>query len=159
MYSLNVVHRYIPKNFEPAELKKVKLQEQMSGLKHDFSAEIETNLQKASAQADDDESEIDPIDECKNFDMGAIQTFGLTWIHALCVLDLILISFFVSIVLHEIQERMDWLEEMEKLGEGRSYKALIKSEIEERLRAIKRLQTTETGVKQWFFGFLFLSFE
>lgn len=78
MYSLNSVHRYIPKNFEPAELKKVKLQEQMSGLKHDFSAEIETNLQKASAQADDDDSEIDPIDECKNFDIGGIQTFGLT---------------------------------------------------------------------------------
>lgn len=43
---------------------------------------------------------------------------------------------------------MDWLEEMEKLGEGRTYKALIKSEIEERLRAIKRLQPTETGAKQ-----------
>lgn len=57
-------------------------------------------------------------------------------------------SFSFTLVLHEIQERMDWLEEMEKLGEGRSYKALIKSEIEERLRAIKRLQPTETGVKQ-----------
>lgn len=35
---------------------------------------------------------------------------------------------------------MDWLEEMEKLGEGRSYQTLIKSEIEERLRHIKQLQ-------------------
>lgn len=57
-------------------------------------------------------------------------------------------SFSLTLVLHEIQERMDWLEEMEKLGEGRSYKVLIKSEIEERLRAIKRLQPTETGAKQ-----------
>lgn len=46
----------------------------------------------------------------------------------------------VVLVLHEIQERMDWLEEMEKLGEGHVYKPLIKSEIEERLRLIKRLQ-------------------
>lgn len=68
--------RYIPKNFEPAELKKVKLQEEMSGLKHDFSIENETNLQKASIQANDDESEIDPIDECNKFEMNAIQIFG-----------------------------------------------------------------------------------
>lgn len=54
-------------------------------------------------------------------------------------------------MLHEIQERMDWLEEMDKLGEGHAYKALIKSEIEERLRAIKRLQPSETGAKHWFF--------
>lgn len=50
-------------------------------------------------------------------------------------------------VLHEIQERMDWLDEMEKLGEGRAYQPLIKLEIEERLRAIKRLQPAETGVE------------
>lgn len=50
--------------------------------------------------------------------------------------------FVGVLVLHEIQERMDWLEEMEKLGEGHKYKGLIKSEIEERLRSIKRLQPT-----------------
>lgn len=72
------MQRYIPKNFEPAEMKKVKLQEKMSGLKHDFSIDNETNLQKASIEADDDESEIDPIDECKNSEMSAIQIFGLT---------------------------------------------------------------------------------
>lgn len=59
------MQRYIPKNFEPAEMKKVKLQEKMSGLKHDFSIENETNLPKASIDANDDESEIDPIDERK----------------------------------------------------------------------------------------------
>lgn len=48
------------------------------------------------------------------------------------------------LVLHEIQERMDWLEEMEKLGEGHIYKPLIKNEIEERLRLIKRLQPEST---------------
>lgn len=56
--------------------------------------------------------------------------------------------YFFPPVLHEIQERMDWLEEMEKLGEGHVYKPLIKSEIEERLRAIKRLQPTKAGAKQ-----------
>lgn len=70
--------------------------------------------------------------------------------------SLIWFFFIYPLVLHEIQERMDWLEEMEKLGEGRTYKALIKSEIEERLRAIKRLQPTEPGVKQWFFLWFFL---
>lgn len=53
------------------------------------------------------------------------------------------------LVLHEIQERMDWLEEMEKLGEGHIYKPLIKSEIQERLCLIKRLQpeSTEKGTE------------
>lgn len=72
------MQRYIPKKFEPAELKKVKLQEKMSGLKHDFSIENETNLLKASLETDDDESEIDPIDERKQLEMSAIQSFGMT---------------------------------------------------------------------------------
>lgn len=76
---LCVLQRYIPKNFEPAELKKVKLQETMSGLKHDFSFENEANLANASIDATDDESEIDPIDECKEREMSDIQSFGLTW--------------------------------------------------------------------------------
>lgn len=54
-------------------------------------------------------------------------------------------SFCHRVVLHEIQERMDWLEEMEKLGEGHIYKPLIKSEIEERLRLIKQLQPDANG--------------
>lgn len=47
-------------------MKKLKLQEEMSGLKHSFSIENEPNLQNASSQANDNESEIDPIDECEN---------------------------------------------------------------------------------------------
>lgn len=42
---------------------------------------------------------------------------------------------------------MDWLEEMEKLGEGHKYKPLIKTEIEERLRSIKKLQPHSNGDK------------
>lgn len=59
-------------------MKKLKLQEKMSGLKHDFSIEDESNLLKASTDANDDESEIDPIDECKKLEMSGIQSFGLT---------------------------------------------------------------------------------
>lgn len=51
-------------------------------------------------------------------------------------------------VLHEIQERIDWLEEMKKLGEGRMYESIIKTEIEERLRRIKRLQPDSTEKKK-----------
>lgn len=59
------------------------------------------------------------------------------------------LNFFCSFpVLHEIQERVDWLEEMEKLGEGHKYKQKIKSEIEERLRLIKRLQPDVNGENQ-----------
>lgn len=73
------MQRYIPKNFEPAEMKKVKLQETMSGLKHDFSIENESNLLKASLEVADDESKIDPIDERKKLRMNGIESFGLTW--------------------------------------------------------------------------------
>lgn len=59
----------------------------------------------------------------------------------------VLVCLFFSAVLHEIQERMDWLEEMEKLGEGHKYKPLIKTEIEERLRSIKKLQPHSNGDK------------
>lgn len=72
------MQRNIPKNFEPAEMKKVKLQETMSGLKHDFSIENESNLLKASLEVADDESEIDPIDERKKLRMNGIESFGLT---------------------------------------------------------------------------------
>ncbi|XP_055304177.1 UPF0193 protein EVG1 homolog [Sitodiplosis mosellana] len=112
--------KFIPTHYEPSELKKVRLQEKMSGLKHEFSIENEPNLRGVMSPSKDDDGEIDPVDE----------------------------------LLHEIQERMDWLEEMEKLGEGHIYKPLIKNEIEERLRLIKRLQpdanrkTTESNGEQ-----------
>lgn len=44
-------------------MKKVRLQEEMSGLKHHFS--IENATQEASSQPRDDENDIDPVDECK----------------------------------------------------------------------------------------------
>lgn len=61
MYSMV---RFIPKRFEPCELKKVRLQEEMSGLKHQFSIENETNLDRVTSPPKDDDKEIDPVDEC-----------------------------------------------------------------------------------------------
>lgn len=58
--------RFIPQKFEPVELKKLRLQEKMSGLKHDFSMENEGNAQKDANQTNDDENQVDPIDECKS---------------------------------------------------------------------------------------------
>lgn len=46
---------------------------------------------------------------------------------------------FIS-VLNEIQERAEWLNEMEGLGEGKKYKQLILNEIAERLRLIKEYE-------------------
>lgn len=43
-------------------------------------------------------------------------------------------------VLQEIEERTDWLEEMEKLGEGKKYKEIIQGQIAERLRQIKQIK-------------------
>lgn len=63
--SLSNMFRFIPKSFESSELKKVRLQEKMSGLKHQFSIENEPNLHGISSPSKNDDTEIDPVDECK----------------------------------------------------------------------------------------------
>lgn len=40
----------------------------------------------------------------------------------------------------EIYERADWLNDMEQLGEGKKYRAMIQSQIAEKLQHIKRLE-------------------
>lgn len=40
----------------------------------------------------------------------------------------------------EIQERADWLADMEALGEGRQHRTVIKAQIAERLRAVQKLE-------------------
>lgn len=42
--------------------------------------------------------------------------------------------------MNEIQERADWLADMEALGEGRDHRTVILSQIAERLRTVKRLE-------------------
>lgn len=56
--------RFRPKSFESAELKKIRLQEKMSGLKHHFSTDDVNKTQKTSNQLNDDGDDINPVDEC-----------------------------------------------------------------------------------------------
>lgn len=56
--------RFVPKGFESCEQKKIRLQEEMSGLKHQFSIENEQYLQDELNHTKDDDKEIDPVDEC-----------------------------------------------------------------------------------------------
>ena len=44
------------------------------------------------------------------------------------------------IVLQEIEERQSFLEEMERLGEGKKYKNKIVTEISQKLRELELLQ-------------------
>lgn len=125
-------------------MKKLRLQEEMSGLKHHFSIENAANVQATTSQQLDDE-DIDPVDECKLVKRDICHMRMNQFIETKNVLEFFFCSFPV---LHEIQERVDWLEEMEKLGEGHKYKQKIKSEIEERLRLIKRLQPDVNGENQ-----------
>lgn len=59
--------RYLPKSFESTEMKKMRLQETMSGLKHHFSVDDKNHAEKTSNQLNDDGNngdDINPVDEC-----------------------------------------------------------------------------------------------
>lgn len=43
-------------------------------------------------------------------------------------------------VFQEIQERIDWLQEMDELGEGKKYKTIIRNQIDERMRLIQQIK-------------------
>lgn len=43
-------------------------------------------------------------------------------------------------MLREISERAEWIKDMEKLGEGKQYRTMIRNEIAERLNRIKILE-------------------
>lgn len=97
----------------------------MSGLKN-FSAI--TGKKCIEITSCDDEYHIDPTKECK------------LNIHPRCssLLGLIFTCIPLILVLHEIEERLEWIDEMDKLGEGYSFsKQVIRNEIAERLRLIK----------------------
>lgn len=50
------------------------------------------------------------------------------------------ISILLSAVLDEIKDRADWLDDMERLGQGKKHRTMIQSQIAEKLREIKRLE-------------------
>lgn len=43
-------------------------------------------------------------------------------------------------MLNEVEERMTWLDQMEKLGEAKKYQSLIRNQVTEKLQEIKRLE-------------------
>lgn len=151
--------RYIPKKYESWEQKKARLQEEMSGLKH-YTANDERRLLNKSKQRSTLNQHIEPIDESKhhfailhvvlaseaihfqNFPLFTLlpTLFGIFHLHYLHIY-----IPCVGTVLQEIEERIEWLNEMDKLGEGHKYKQMIQNEIAERMRLIKQLDAQEAG--------------
>lgn len=50
------------------------------------------------------------------------------------------IIFWFILVLEQIEERAEWLAEMEELGEGKKYRDEIRNQIADKLRAIKMIE-------------------
>lgn len=48
------------------------------------------------------------------------------------------------LVLEEINERVQWIEEMEALGEGKKHRATIQLQIAEKLNELKRLERNKS---------------
>lgn len=46
----------------------------------------------------------------------------------------------IAELLNEIYERIDWLKEMNQLGEGKKHRQVIEAQVDERLREIKRIE-------------------
>ena len=46
----------------------------------------------------------------------------------------------IAELLNEIYERIEWLKEMNELGEGKKHRQVIDAEVTERLREIKKLE-------------------
>lgn len=46
----------------------------------------------------------------------------------------------IAELLNEIYERIEWLKEMNELGEGKKHRQVIDAQVTERLREIKRLE-------------------
>ena len=60
-------------------------------------------------------------------------------------------SFSFLVVLQEIEERKEFLEEMEALGKGEEYRARIMTEISQRVRELEtmdRQRSTQLGIKE-----------
>jgi len=60
------------------------------------------------------------------------------------------IDDMINELLDQINERADWLAEMEELGEGKRYRNEVREQIAERLRQIKGLEAQEQLQKQGF---------
>lgn len=103
------VEKFIPKDAykEPSEKAKLRLQQQMSGLKGDPELiKLKVKNKYKHNRREQDDGEFDPAEE----------------------------------ILQEIKERIEWLDEMEKLGEAKKHRLVIQSQIQDKLAELKRLQ-------------------
>ncbi|XP_058121469.1 UPF0193 protein EVG1 homolog [Anopheles ziemanni] len=105
------VEKYVPhKPKEPAEKLKIKLQEQMSGVKV-----FPDDGRKRKVLRSKSEGCLDFVTPDR-----------------------------ASELLEEINERVQWIEEMEALGEGKKHRATIQLQIAEKLNELKRLERNKS---------------
>lgn len=104
------VEKFIPRDAykEPSEKAKLRLQQEMSGLKEDpdLTKLKINNKYKHRSRKQQEDGEFDPAEE----------------------------------ILQEIKERIEWLDEMEKLGEAKKHRLVIQSQIQDKLAELKRVQ-------------------
>lgn len=105
------VEKFIPKDAykEPSEKAKLRLQQQMTGLKGDpelIKLKIKNKYKHRNIRNEQGEGDFDPAEE----------------------------------ILQEIKERIEWLDDMEKLGEAKKHRLVIQSQIQDKLAELKRLQ-------------------
>lgn len=115
-------YRPKPNGKFPSEKAKKDLQEQMSGIR--LSAGFNKPLRRPSQQ------EFEVIDDDERINESEyLQAIVLSYISC----------DFIT-VLAQIDERAEWLAEMEELGEGKRYRDEIRNQIADKLRAIKMIE-------------------
>lgn len=124
-FKINFFVRYVPLNNvrESSETQKLKLQERMSGIKERPELSSLNIKNKHKFKRSLTREQLDPMAECK-----FIKFILFTYLN------------FFFLVLNEINERADWLAEMEELGEAKQHRRIIHDQIAERLRLIKQLE-------------------
>lgn len=119
-------YRPKPTDRLPSEKSKAKLQESMSGCSLPLT-DMKVKRRAKYAQEEITYSNDDLINDR---------------MYILFVVILIYSSIYsnVFLVLEQINERADWLAEMESLGQGKKYRDEIREQIAERLRHIRSLE-------------------
>lgn len=115
---------------EPTDLAKKRLQATMSGIKGTPRTARRGKRQTGNLGANDEVV----LDAHQQIQMCRWLKFKY-YIHK----NIFNISILLS-VLDEIKDRAEWLDDMERLGQGKKPRTMIQSQIAEKLREIKRLE-------------------